>query len=366
VSENGEPVEGHADGQVWLNADYVMAWFGGDKLPALITTSPPGTPKAMAGIPGFATTRILFGNDTVNDDLRSGFRLGGGWWFTPERTLGIEAGFMLLECQSSGFSATSNGSTTLARPFFNVSTGAADAALVAAPGSSAGSVAARDRSGEFYEAHVDLTENVFDCGWARLDSLLGYRFYRYDDGLSIAQVTTNSPNFAAGTVFRRGDDFATQNEFHGGDLGFRTHFAWETLSLDVLTKIAVGMVDRTVKISGGQVIAVPGAAPLVQSGGLLALASNIGNDHTDDWTILPELGANLGWQVTPNVRVRVGYTVMWLDRIARAGDQIDLDVNPTLFPNSRTPVSGPLRPAFVLIRNDTWLQSLNIGVEVSF
>src|SRR5262249_48719314 len=189
----------------------------GDRLPGLITTSPAGTSQLLAGVPGVGNTTTLFGDNIANQDARSGIRIGGGYWFTPARTLGIEAGFMTLESQSSGFPAASDGSTILARPFLDVTTGSAASSLIAFPGTSAGAVAARASSGEFYEAHVDLTENVIDCGWFRLDSLLGYRFYRYDEGLRIRQTVTNNPFFTAGTVFASQDAFQTQNEFHGGD-----------------------------------------------------------------------------------------------------------------------------------------------------
>src|SRR5262249_29481963 len=150
-------------------------------------------------------------------------------------------------------------------------------ALIAFPGSSSGSVAARMRSGDFDEFHIDLTENVFDAGWVRFDSLLGYRVYRYDEGLRIRQtINPVGTGIIAGTQIALGDDFSTQNEFHGGDFGFRTHFARDDFSLDILTKLGVGSVNRTVQIFGGQVITTPGAAPQPEVGGLLALGSNIG------------------------------------------------------------------------------------------
>ena len=59
-----------------------------------MTTSPAGTAQLNAGVLGGPTT-TLFGGDVVNDDIRSGFRVGAGYWFNAERTIGIEAGFLL-------------------------------------------------------------------------------------------------------------------------------------------------------------------------------------------------------------------------------------------------------------------------------
>jgi hypothetical protein len=357
---------GGADGQFWAVGEYLFAWFSGDRLPALVTTSPSGTAQATAGIPGFSTTATLFGDRIVNDNLRTGFRLDFGYWLHPERTFGVEAGFMMLESQAQAFAAASGGTPILARPFINSNTAQPASLLVAFPGSSTGTVSARARSGEFYDAHFDLTENVIDTGWVRLDSLFGYRFYRYDEGLRIRQSIANNPLFAPGTQFAGEDDFATQNIYHGADLGFRTLLGNDDFSLGLLTKLGVGRLSRSVNIIGGQLATVPGVAPSLRTGNLLALPSNIGRRHTDDWTVLPEVGATLGWQAGRNVRVTVGYSVLWLDRIARAADQIDFVVNPTHLPNATVPPTATQRPTFVFIRSDAWIQSLSLGLEFSF
>ena len=353
------------DGQFWASAEYVLGWFSGDRLPPLVTTSPAGTARLNAGVLGGPTT-TLFGGDVVNDDIRSGFRFGAGYWFNAERTIGIEAGFLLLESQTTGFSASSaNGAPILARPFFDVTNSRQDSNLIAFPGSSGGSVAARSSSGNLLMANVDLTENVVDTSWFRLDSLLGFRYYDYGEGLRIRQNHTNIPN-SPGNVLASEDDFGTENAFYGGDFGFRTRFVWEDFTLGLLTKLAVGSVNRDVKIVGGQLSTAPGLAPVSREGGLLALSSNIGDYHSHDWALVPELGATLGWQATPNVRLTLGYSVLWLDRIARAADQIDLNVNPTFLPTATGTPSGVSRPTFLLTRNDVWIQSIDFGVEFTY
>jgi hypothetical protein len=128
------------DKQFWISAEYVSAWFQRDPLPALVTTSPPGTDVSIAGVLGMPTTSVLFGNNGVNDDYRSGGRIGIGYWFTPERTFSIEAGGMILESQATLFSAASNGTPILARPFFDVSTSTLNSVVVAFPGTSSGSI----------------------------------------------------------------------------------------------------------------------------------------------------------------------------------------------------------------------------------
>ena len=74
--------------------------------------------------------------------------------------------------------------------------------------------------------------------------------------------------------------------------------------------------------------------------------------------MVPELGATLGYLLTAHLRATVGYTFMYVSRVARPGDQIDLDLNPSLLPPEAEPFTGPLRPAFAVRDTDFWAQGL--------
>jgi hypothetical protein len=196
---------------------------------------------------------------------------------------------------------------------------------------------------------------------------LGYRFYRYDEGLHIQELMTpTNPLFASGTQITSIDSFTTSNTFHGGDLGLRWHYTWNNLCLGVRTSLAVGGVDRVIKISGSQTTTVPNVAPVVQPGGLFALSTNIGTFHRDDWTVIPEFAFDLSWKLSENLSVRLGYTLFGLDRFARAADQLDFNVNSNFLPPVGASPAGPARPAFLLKRDDVWVQALSLGVELAF
>ena len=61
-----------------MAADALGWWVKGDSLPALVTTSPIGTPSSAAGVLGEPGTSILYGNQKVNDGIRPGGRIMGG------------------------------------------------------------------------------------------------------------------------------------------------------------------------------------------------------------------------------------------------------------------------------------------------
>lgn len=351
----------------WLSTDYLIGWIQGGNLPPLVTTSPAGTPSTSAGVLGAPTTSTLFGG-AVHDDARSGFRIDSGYWLNRDATLAVAAGFMMLESQSTIFQSSSSGTPILARPYTDATTGLPQAVLVAFPNSSSGGIGVRASSGNFMDAHIGAMERLLDTGSFRLFPIFGYRFFRYDEGLSVRQtLAPASPSFVPGTTINSGDDFNTKNEFHGGDFGLQTQLVWRTLSLNLLTKLAVGNLHRSVNILGSTTTTVPGAAPVTATGGVYALSSNIGHFPSDDWTVVPEFGLAFGWQVRPHVQVHLGYTLLLLNDIARAAGQLDQTVNPGLLPPATAAgLAGPARPAFDLVKQDIWLQALSIGVQYSF
>ncbi|MCI0640796.1 MAG: BBP7 family outer membrane beta-barrel protein [Gemmataceae bacterium] len=353
-------------GPWWALTEYQVVRISSANLPPLITTSPPGTARAEAGVIGAPGASVLVGG-SVNDDPRSGFRFDFGRWFGAAQHIGVEAGFTILESQSSIFSLNSDGNTILARPFTNADTELPQAVLVAFPGSSAGTVDIRAISDNFYEFHVDFTEKFLDIPAVTLTSILGYRYYRYDEGLRIFQsIAPTDPTFVPGTLLATTDEFVSRNDFHGLDMGARAQFfGGQGWSLEILGKAAVGYLRRQTSIKGDQMVLVPGVAPVVNTGGVYALSSNIGVHSSREWTAFPELGVTLGWQMTSNLRVSVGYRAMFLIDIARAHDQIDFTVNPNLFPPALQP-TGAARPLFRDGQDSISIQSINFGVELTF
>jgi hypothetical protein len=364
------PQASPANETFWINADYLLGFVRPNNLPPLVTTSPSGTPLSAAGVYQSSTTTVLYGNSKVNGGARSGFDLGGGAWLNTEHTIGVEAGFSMLESQANFFNASSNGSTILARPYNNALTGAPDSVVIAFPGSTigsgAGSISIRVESDNYYESHLDLVGNIWDAGWIRFDSLLGYRFYRYDEGLRIRQTQSpNNPSFVAGTQVTSEDDFNTHNTFNGADFGIRTQIDMGNLSLGLLTKLAVGDIYRQTNILGSTTTTVPGVATSTLPGGIYALSSNLGQQKSASYAMMPEFGADLTWRFTPNISARIGYSILCLNRVARAADQIDNTLNPSLFPPALAGAT-PLSPTFSNSRADVWIQTINFGVEWDF
>jgi hypothetical protein len=358
-------------GRVFGEFDYILWQARGDTVPALLTTSPAGTPQALAGVLGAPGTTTLFGGNGLNDIYRSGFKGTVGAWLNPQQTFGIQASALWLGNADDSISLSSGGVPILARPFFNAVAGAPASVLIAFPGVVAGNFNATERT-SFSAFDVALRGN-FCCGpqW-RFDALLGYRRIQLSDRLRINNAMTagagapGALGVPAGTTFNITDAFSSDNVFNGVEVGFLGEYRFLSgLFVSGGLKAAYGYLDQKTDIRGGTVLTVPGAAPITSVGGLLALQSNIGNFPRSEGQLIPELNLNIGYQFTDNLRVRAGWTFLYMDNVIRPGKVIDTSINPNLIP----PTAGaavPLRPVFNGDRNDFYLQGLNAGVELRF
>jgi hypothetical protein len=136
--------------------------------------------------------------------------------------------------------------------------------------------------------------------------------------------------------------------------------------LDFLSKVATGGIFRNVRIRGNTRTTVPGAPPANAEGGIFALSSNIGNHRNEDWTIFPEFGVNLAWQINSRLAMRIGYSFLFMNDIVRAHDQLNFTINPGLFPPPTAAAGSPNQPSFSIQIGDAWIQAINLGLEYTF
>jgi hypothetical protein len=60
----------------------------------------------------------------------------------------------------------------------------------------------------------------------------------------------------------------------------------------------------------------------------------------------------------------VGYSLVYWSKVIRAGEQIDLNVNPSQFPPGD--LVGAPQPQFRAVTTDFWAQGLNFGLDFRF
>jgi hypothetical protein len=349
-----------ADGchHFWINGEYLMWWFKNSPAPPLLTGSLALTPGA--GSLSDVTGRILFGDGGgINTDTHSGARFFGGYWFDDQQCWGVEAGFFFLGERGAHSVAGSTGEPGLYRPFFspNGATGADEVAGLMPP--RAGLVRA-DLESRLWGAGVDFRHNLWCGACYRLDLIEGFRFIGLDETLQIAEVRTDLTSPPSGPVLVD-DRFRTSNRFYGAQVGALSEFHLGKWFVDVDGRVALGSTHQVVDING--VSSVNGGPPI--SGGLLAQSSNIGHFGRDRFAVVPEVGLNVGYQITDALRVYVGYNFLYMSSVARPGDQIDpVITHPIIPPAGRLPPGS--RPLFAFRGTDFWAHGVNFGLEFRY
>ena len=356
--------------QWYGQADFLIWWTQGNRVPPLVTTSPNGTPRPQAGVLGQPGTQILSGGNSIDGNYRPGARFTMGRWLNPCHSAGLEVTWFTLGdgSNSGNFFASSTGDPILARPFFNTQNAANDAQLVAFPNIIQGAVQVQTSS-EINSVSVDLRRNWRNTCRTRIDLLGGYRFVRFREGIAIREnLSSTDPGglVPIGTTFDIGDAFNARNDFNGGEIGLSTRLKRGCWSFDMLTKLAFGNMHQRVAIDGSTVVTVPGNGTTQSAGGLLALPTNIGVQSRDRFALIPELNLNCRYQYSEQLSLEVGYSLLWITDVARSGSQIDTNVNPTYLPGAGGTPTGPAVPSNPMHTASMWAQGLNVGVAWEF
>ena len=372
-------------GWLWLRGEYLLWFSEGMDLPPLVTRSDPGTPTDQVGVlPPDGNATVIFGDDSILTEGRSGFRIKFGGFLGPRRKFGWEAEYFDLGDIDENFTAGGNNEL-IGRPFFNLTPAGNpqplpfnDAELVNVPGLVTGTVDVQAFSqfngaaGRFRWNLCCKQKNICNpcnpyggrCGYppySRIDLTTGYRYYGLAEGINIRENLLT----ADGTQIQVFDSFETDNDFHGGEIGILWEAGWNRWSLETLMRTAIGGTRQRVDINGSTIISQAGIANNLP-GGVAALPSNIGTYERNSFTMIPELSTTLGLYLTPRMRFLVGYSLIYWSNVVRPGDQISLDLNTNQFPPQQNPLQGPLRPDFAFRLSDFWAQGLNVGLDVTW
>ncbi len=352
-------------GMVWAELEFLLWWQKGSRFPPLVTTSD----AADEGVFGAPSTEVLFGDDQFGQGLNTGGRATLGLWLDSGKTTGIGNRFTALSGDSESFDATSDGSTVLARPFYNALLAQEDAFLIGFTDPMLGPLTEGRIISEFDSEF--LTNEVFVRSMMhrdrnkRVDLLVGYHFLRLDNYFRINSLSTNLGPVGTGTTFSLFDRFDTENEFHGGMIGIDGSYGKGRWSLDYLAKVSFGQMRQTSEIDGGLTITPGGVPPGVTTvGGLFAQPTNIGVRSRYQEVFIPEFNLGLTYYARPNLSFGMSYNYMWISSVLLSGDQIDRQVN--LTQQGGGVLVGPARPEFEFDDDDYWLMGMNFTMQYNY
>jgi hypothetical protein len=351
----------------WATAEYLMWWQRAQNVPPLVTSSnPPNAP-----VLGSPNTTILY--DNIPNGASSGGRFGLGMWFCHfDNRLGFEVSYFVLARQNTSVTFAGDGSTFLGRPFYDVTP-----PLTGTP--SVERFSSTDRVGgatvNTYSQLWGFEGNLrykWCCGpnyW--LDIVGGYRNVNLNEGIDISErlQLNAAPNFSTLEL----ESFHTRNQFNGAQFGLDGEWRlWNRFFFGLTGKVAMGDVYQVVNINGSTTFSANGVAPITQPGALLVTPTNMGQFSAHRFGIMPEATLKIGVDLTPNLRLFVGYNFLYLNSVVRPGDQIDLNVNQAYRPTPVGPgfgvISGsvPAAPQVLFRTTDYWAQGVNFGLQYRY
>jgi hypothetical protein len=354
--------------------DYLLWVFRDDRL---------SVPLATNGAVGAPGTRVLIGDEKLQDHHRpsSGFRVSLAYWeedplpelnWDKPRTFAIEVNY--LDLPNRGIAERADSASTLIRPFFALNNRSETGLVVAAPGIANGGVTVSNNFG-MWGTELNLWKNIcFDYpGRAyRFDVLAGFRYLDLGEDLSVTSVSLYNADASgvfqpfAGNQILVNDLFFTRNQFYGGQIGAVAKFFLETMELNLAGKFAFGGNAEQIHIDGFQLRTLPTGTVVPSQGGLLALPSNIGRFHHNEFCMVPEVDFTASIPICRHVTFTAGYEFIYWNRVLRPAEQIDRVIDATQIPNfpalGATP-TGIARPAVLLKQSDFWAQGVVIGLQ---
>lgn len=376
----GAPVVGMMAGpgfgypsRFYSSADFLLWWVPTIKTPLPITLA--STQPFTGGT--LPPSQVAIGSTDLISTLRVGGRIGGGIWLDPCHINGIDANFFFVGPATRDLFATTTAALpTLLRPYVVINQpvaggqptppGRPNFADIVAQNGDTGTVNVHTYS-FLTGADVNYRRNIIANCNTTFDMLFGFRYMNLTESLSITEngSQTNATT-AMTTTGSLNDSFRTTNNFFGGQIGFIVQKQWGPWSADFFTKVGAGDNYSVVTIKGSASFNNPTAA---FNQGLFAQPSNIGAWNSHHFSILTETGLNIGYNLTPRLRVHAGYSVLYWSNVLKPGDQIDPIVDETLVPKPPgTPAQFlPLHPSdphpvVPFKRSDFFAHGVNLGV----
>lgn len=357
----GDPLGGYAHGNGYgyqeanwyVGIEALMWWVRSYNIPSLVTSGPAFS-GATLSTPGVS---VIYGQNDVDTNPRYGAQITLGKWLNP--CWAVELSGFYVRPSEKAFNANSAAvAGDLARPFFDVNNNGESSEIVGRPGVVSGGVNITARS-ELWGGELNARKKYWSNCANRFDVICGLRYLYLDEDLTINEDATGlaGAGALAGIHAQVQDIFHTRNQFYGAQVGgifSHVHGAW---TFEIRAKIAAGITRQTITINGVTVPADPNRA-----GGLLALPSNIGDTKRDVFSIVPEIGLNVGYDINQHCRIFAGASFMYWTNVARPGPQIDraLDVNQIPgFPAA--PPASQVRPLVPTQAQNVWVTGVNVG-----
>lgn len=388
-----------------LEADYLAWLIQKNPLPVPLVTLA-SFDDDIPGAIGQPHTRSLLGEEEIKMGWMQGFEVRLKSWISCK--MGLEAAYFILPTVQETESIFTSGepdSPNLAVPVFDVTgvfglNGVPGETIYVLPGPIEGSpffsglfrvsLSSLLQGAEINGLYALKRESRYTLDW-----VWGLKWLQLKESLRFTVETTTLPNSPASfNSSQFVDRFQITNDFLAGQMGLKGECKFGRFHLEGTVKGALGASIEEMKIHGssktitGTVwFLTAGTGNETLAGGIFAQPSNNGEHCKALFSYGVEARANSVFDITENWAIDLGYTVLWISKVLRPGNQIDRKINSTrtaLADASRattgvgpgpvpfgTPASAPVpegssAPEILFKQSSFWAQGLNAGLRLSF
>jgi opacity protein-like surface antigen len=345
-----------------VSAEALFAWFKSSPTPVPIITD------NYVDAPG---VNVLLGGGTVHTNGNAGFKLTGD--YRVDSRFGVELSGFYIPNRSTSNSVSSTGqpgSIDLYLPYFDVIRGAENVTEISYWPTYSGSAQATF-SNSLGGGEINATWALPSQDSWRAELLGGFRYLQLRESYTI---NTSSPYIPPNPadIWNTTDTFDARNRFYGLQVGARLAYDQGPWVGTMNAKVAFGTMQQRVSINGYLETNDYNnyGATQIFPGGYFALPTNSGDHSRNTFAVVPEIAFNLGYRLTPEATVYLGYSLLYANDVARPGDQINRNINPSMTVSwgNDPPVNpvGTAQPTFAFKTTDFWAQSVSIGVAYRF
>jgi len=351
-----------ATGPFTLDVEALIWWY---------KSAPTPTPIITDGLYGDPDTSVLLGGGDMDTNPNVGFRITGA--YALDRRWGLEGNFFYFDTRSTSRSVSSTGeegSTDLLLPYYDTLVNRERVSEISYAPVYAGS-AKEEMSNGLMGAELDVTYATDSARPWDVRLIGGFRWLQLKETYTI---TTSSPFIPPGPsdVWDTTDKFAATNNFYGAQLGARARYDADRWYGSGSLTVGLGGMVQSVDVSGSLLTNDFNdfAAPKTYVGGYYALPSNIGGHSRTEFAVVPELRLGVGYRLTPSASLYVAYDLLYASNVARPGEQVDRNINPTQNTAWTEEVDsvteGTPAPTFSFDSTSFWAQGVNLGLSIRF
>jgi hypothetical protein len=300
----------------YASADYLLWWIKDSRIPTLVVNQ-------------FGPGGITSNGGPVDNEERSGGRFNFGYWLGDAGNLAVEIGYLFLG--SRGVTVNNSASAALLDPVEGTTYASGNVPVLL--------------TSRFQGAEANLVANLARNQSFQWDALVGFRWLQLVEAANVnPKQSVQLRGDENGTLVIYQSNIHASNDFYGGQIGTRAFYNFGALVANLTAKLAFGGTHEILDVQNqNQAINTQ----------VTNIVTTIGGIHRDRFAVVPEVGFNIGYDLTSRLRINLGYTFLDISSLTRPGDAT---VTNGLAANNQVQYSATARSS------DFWAQGLNLGM----